>query len=150
VVGRFIEQQQVGAANQRLREVKTHTPAAGEIADRTFKLFVRKTQTVQQAGGARTDGPGVDGVQLAVDGGDGVASLRSLAAFSSASRRYSRSPSITYSRVPASAGQGFPDSPTPAASYWEGKTTAIGADLVFQKRQQRDLPQPFLPTRPTF
>ena len=46
VVGRFIEQQQVGAADQRLGEVKAHTPAAGEIADRTFELFVRKTQTV--------------------------------------------------------------------------------------------------------
>jgi hypothetical protein len=28
---------------------------------------------VQQAGGAGADGPGVDGVQLAVDGGDGMA-----------------------------------------------------------------------------
>ena len=73
VVSRFIEQQQIGAADQRLREVKTHTPAAGKIADRPLQLFVAESQTVQQAGSARTDGPGVDGVQLAVDGGDGMA-----------------------------------------------------------------------------
>ena len=72
VVSRFIEQQQIGAADQRLGEVKAHTPAAGKIADRPLKLFIAETQTVQQAGGARTDRPGVDGVQLTVDGGDSM------------------------------------------------------------------------------
>jgi hypothetical protein len=73
VVSRFIEQQQIGTANQRLREVEAHTPAAGKVADRSFKLFVAETEPVQQAGGARADGPGVDGVQLAVDRRDGMA-----------------------------------------------------------------------------
>jgi hypothetical protein len=95
VVSRFIEQQQVGAADQRLREVEAHTPAAGEVADRAFKLFVAETQAVQQAGGAGADGPGVDGVQLAVDGGDGMAVVALVGAFSASSWRYSRSPSIT-------------------------------------------------------
>ena len=45
------EQQQIGAADQRLGEVKAHTPAAGKIADRPLKLFIAEPQTVQQAGG---------------------------------------------------------------------------------------------------
>ena len=46
VVGRFVKQQQVRAADQRLRQVKTHTPAAGEVADRAFQLFVAEAQAV--------------------------------------------------------------------------------------------------------
>ena len=52
VVRRFIKQQQIGTANQRLREVETHTPAAGKVAHRSFKLFVAETESVEQAGRA--------------------------------------------------------------------------------------------------
>ena len=72
VVGWFIQQQQVGAANQRLRQVKTHPPAAGEVADRAFQLFVRKAKAVQQAGRAGANGPGVNRIQFAMDGGNRV------------------------------------------------------------------------------
>ena len=34
VVGRLVEQQQVRAAHQRLREIEAHAPAAGEAGDR--------------------------------------------------------------------------------------------------------------------
>ncbi len=44
----------------------------------------------------------------------------------------------------------FPDSPTPVASFRKGVAAAVGADFIFQQCQQVDLPQPFLPTRPTF
>ncbi len=73
MVSRFIEQQQVGAADQRLRQVEAHTPAAGEVADRAGKLLVAEAEAVQQAGGARADGPRVNRVQLTVNGGNSVA-----------------------------------------------------------------------------
>ena len=73
VVSRFIEQQQIGTTNQRLREVQAHTPTAGKVADRAFKLLITEPQPVQQAGGARTDGPGINGIQFTVHRCDGVA-----------------------------------------------------------------------------
>ncbi len=66
VVGRFVEQQQVGTADQRLRQVQAHAPAAGEVADRPLQLLLTKAQTVKQAGGARLYTPGLNRVQLAV------------------------------------------------------------------------------------
>ena len=45
VVGRFIEQQQVGRAHQGLCQIQTHTPAAGEAGNGTFHLFQRKAKT---------------------------------------------------------------------------------------------------------
>ena len=135
VVSRFIEQQQIGAADQRLREVKAHTPAAGKIADRPLKLFIAKTQAVQQAGGAGADGPGVDGVQLAVDGGDGMAVVAlvsllergfQLAIFTIAVN------DIIDCRL--RQGRGFLIHPGQLPVAGKGHTAAVSAYLVFQKR----------------
>ena len=135
VVSRFIEQQQIGAANQRLGEVKAHTPAAGKIADRPLQLFVAESQTVQQAGSARTDGPGVDGVQLAVDRGDGMAVVAlicllergfQLAVFTIAINN------IIDSRL--RQRRGFLIHPCQLPAAWKGHTAAVSAYLVFQKR----------------
>ena len=137
VVGGFIEQQKVGAADQRLGQVKAHAPAAREIAHRAFKLFVAETQTVQQAGGAGANGPGIDGVQLAVDGGDGVAvvtfvggvELRfELAVFTIAVDNIVERGFAQCGRLLVHPGE------LPVAR--EGKVTAIRAYLVFQQRQQ--------------
>ncbi len=49
MIGRFIEQQQVGAAHQRLRQVEAHTPTAGKLVGRTLLIIDRKSQAVQQA-----------------------------------------------------------------------------------------------------
>ena len=137
MVSRFIEQQQIGAADQRLGEVKAHTPAAGKIADRPLKLFIAETQTVQQAGGTGANGPGIDGVQLAVDGGDGVAvvtfvggvELRfELAVFTIAVDNIVERGFAQRGRLLVHPGE------LPVAR--EGKVTAIRAYLVFQQRQQ--------------
>ena len=55
MVGRLVEQQQVGAAHQRPREVQPHAPAAGKARYRLRKLGIAKAQPVQQfrSAGAR-------------------------------------------------------------------------------------------------
>ena len=66
VVGRFIQQQQIGAAEQRLGQVQAHTPATGEASDRRVELIAAKTQTVQQLGGTGANAVGTYGIELAV------------------------------------------------------------------------------------
>ncbi|NYH20482.1 hypothetical protein GGD41_007824 [Paraburkholderia bryophila] len=52
VIGRFVEQQQIRAAHQRLREIQTHAPAAREAADRLAGLVEREAEAEQQRFGA--------------------------------------------------------------------------------------------------
>ena len=47
VVGRFIEQQQIGAAHQRLGKVEAHAPAAGKRFYRRGVFGLGKTQSAQ-------------------------------------------------------------------------------------------------------
>ena len=138
MVRRFIKQQQIGTANQRLSEVKAHTPAAGKVAHRSFKLFVAETEPVEQAGRTRADGPGVDGVQLTVYRRDGMTVITfvgrvqirlQLAEFAIAINNIVNSRLRKRRRFLVNPGQ------LPAAG--EGHRAAVGANLVFQKRKQR-------------
>ena len=136
MVSRFIEQQQVRAADQRLGQVETHPPATGEVADRAFQLFIAETQTVQKRVGARADGPGVDGIEFAVDGGNRVTvvafvggvqfgfqlAVLPVAVNHIVHRRYAQG-----GRLLVYPGQ------LPVARI--GKVTAVRADLVFQQCQ---------------
>ena len=63
VVGRLVEQQQVGAAHQRLRQVQAHAPAAGEIGHRTLDVGLQEAQAVEQRCRARTRRVATDLVQ---------------------------------------------------------------------------------------
>ena len=54
VVGRLVEEQQVGARHQRLREIEPHAPAAGEARHRVFVTRGREAESRQQRSGART------------------------------------------------------------------------------------------------
>ena len=49
MVGRLVEQQQVGAAHQRLREIEAHPPAAGKARDRLACRAARKAQARRAA-----------------------------------------------------------------------------------------------------
>ena len=73
VVGGLIEQQQVGTADQRLREIEPHAPAAGKRRHRAFEFSVRKTKAGQQCGGARFGAVAVDLAQPHVQFGEAVA-----------------------------------------------------------------------------
>ncbi len=48
VVGRLVQQQQVRGAHQRLREIESHAPPAGEARHRLAHLLVGEAQAVQQ------------------------------------------------------------------------------------------------------
>jgi hypothetical protein len=48
VVGRFVEQQQVGRAHQRARQLQAHAPAAGEAVDRVVELGRLEAETEDQ------------------------------------------------------------------------------------------------------
>ena len=53
VVGRLVEQQQVGRAHQRARQLQSHAPAAGETVDRLAKLRGTEAKAQDQRLGAR-------------------------------------------------------------------------------------------------
>ena len=69
VVGRLVEQHQVGGAHQRLRQVEPHPPPAREARNRKSKLRLGKAKAAEQAlgPGAHRVGAGIaqSGVQLA-------------------------------------------------------------------------------------
>ncbi len=91
MVGRLIQQQEVRGTHQRLREIQTHAPAAGEARHGLAHLLVREAQAVQELLRARAHRVGVGvahrGVELAdpvaVIGGSGCGEL----AFEPAQRR---------------------------------------------------------------
>ena len=53
MIGRFVEQQYVGAAHQSLCEVEPHAPSAREFFYRLLILIIGETKSVQQASSAR-------------------------------------------------------------------------------------------------
>ena len=53
MIGRLIEQQDVGSTHQRTGEIEPHAPTAGKLPDRFGVLVRRKTETMQQARGTR-------------------------------------------------------------------------------------------------
>ncbi len=61
VVRRFVQQQQVGRAHQRLRQVQAHAPAAGKGRYRLLQLRLREPEPDQQpfGPGARRVGVGI-------------------------------------------------------------------------------------------
>ncbi|MOA35061.1 hypothetical protein D3C78_1564860 [compost metagenome] len=67
VVGGLVQQQQVGRAHQRLRQVQAHAPAAGKAGQRQMHLLLREAQAGQQLLGARMHRVGVGIGQRGVD-----------------------------------------------------------------------------------
>src|SRR3989442_312079 len=53
MVGRLVEEQQIRAAHQRLREIEAHAPAAREARDRPVGLIGAEAQAEGQRVGAR-------------------------------------------------------------------------------------------------
>ena len=68
IVGRFVEQEQVGLAEQHGRERDPHAPAAGELRARALEIGVGKAEAGKDGGGAGGSGMrgdvGQAGVQL--------------------------------------------------------------------------------------
>ena len=72
VVGRFVEQQQVGRGEQRGRECHAHAPAAGEFFHRALLGGLVEAQAGEDGGGARRRRIGANGAQALVDLGQAV------------------------------------------------------------------------------
>lgn len=64
MVGRLIQEHQVGAAHQGLGKVQPHPPSAREIADCAMGVVGCETQAVHQGRGARVRRVAVDGGQF--------------------------------------------------------------------------------------
>ena len=72
VVGRLVEEQQVRAGHQRLREVQAHAPAAGEACHGVRVPRVREAEPGEQRRGTRARRVAVDGLEAMVKIGDRV------------------------------------------------------------------------------
>ena len=73
MVGRLVEQQQVGARHQRASEVEPHAPAAGKIGYRPPEIGIGKAEPMQQFRRARFRRVAADVLQTAVQQGDAFA-----------------------------------------------------------------------------
>ena len=72
IVGRFVQQQQIGLAEQHPRQGDPHPPPARKVARRSRLIGGRKAQTVQDRGRPRLGRPGVDIDQPRLDLGDAM------------------------------------------------------------------------------
>jgi hypothetical protein len=79
MVGRLVEQQQVGAAHQRLRKIEAHAPAAGKTRHGIRVPRFRKAQPREQRGGTRPRAVTADFVEAMVQVGQGLAIERMIA-----------------------------------------------------------------------
>ena len=70
VVGRLVEQQQIGVGEQRGGEGDAHAPAAGEFFDRPLLRGLVEAEAGEDGGGARRARVGADGDQAFVDFGE--------------------------------------------------------------------------------
>ena len=67
VIGRLVEQQQIGLGEQSRGQRHAHAPAAGELRHRPLEIGVGKAEPAQDFGGARRRAVGVDRVEVLVD-----------------------------------------------------------------------------------
>jgi len=72
MVGRLVQQQQVGVGEQRGGQRHAHPPAAGKRRHRARLLRLVETKAGQDGGGARRGGVGADGAQPLVHLGQPV------------------------------------------------------------------------------
>ena len=76
VVGGLVEQQQLGARHQRLREVEAHAPAAGKARHRIAVTRIRDAESREELGRACPCGVAADRLEAMVQLGDQVPVVR--------------------------------------------------------------------------
>jgi hypothetical protein len=67
MVGRLVQQQQVGSGHQGLGQAQAHAPATGEFGDGTFRILRREAETGQELPRPGLGAPAVDRVDLGVE-----------------------------------------------------------------------------------
>ena len=153
VVGRLVEQHQVGRAHQRAGELQPHPPAAGEAVHRRVELGRLEAQAEQHGLRAR---PGVEaagvadrvvrlGHRVAVVGGFGRAPAAPRLRHQRACR-----PASTKSVAPWSvSGISCATSPMRQRGGIETSPASVCSRPASSENSD-DLPAPLRPTRPTF
>ena len=107
IVGRLVEQQEVGLGEQHGGERDPHAPAAGEGRARPLLRCLVEAEAGEDGGGARLGGMGVDVGEARVDLGDAVAGRGRSPPRPSARR--------VRGRRRARSRSGFPARPAPPA-----------------------------------
>ena len=79
MIGRLVEQQQIGAAHQRLREIEAHPPAAGEAPDRILVARLDEAQAGEQRRGARPGAIAADDFETVMEIGQRFAAVVGVA-----------------------------------------------------------------------
>ena len=67
VIGRLVEQEQIGLGEQCGSQRHAHAPAAGEFRHRPLEIVVGESESAQDFGGARRRSVGVDRIQVLVN-----------------------------------------------------------------------------------
>ena len=157
VVGRLVEQQQVGAAHQRLREIEAHAPAAGEARHRLALPRGAEAQAGQQRRGAGARAVAVDRFEAMMQFGQMLAAMvrvagraASAVAAALARPRATRRRRRARSRSLASRPPAFPARRARSPSRAEARTSPASAKSSPRSSANRlDLPLPLAPISPT-
>jgi hypothetical protein len=151
VVGRFVEQQEVGAAGEGAGEVQANPPAAGEIGHRTRKVGVGEAQAVQHFGDAGLGRVAVDLAEAGVQVADrlAVAAAFGLGQFAFDTAQFDVAVEHEVERASGSAGVSWA---TRAICQLAGISTSpdSACSSLASSANRLDLPQPLAPTTPTF
>ena len=146
VVGRFVEQQQVGVGEQRGGERHAHAPAAGEFLDRARLRGLVEAQAGEDGGGAGRGGIGADRAQAFVDLGEPDG--RSAVSASASRARRSGSPCSTVSSSEASPEGASCATVAMRARAARRMSPPSSGSSPAMARSRVDLPAPLRPTRP--
>ena len=152
MVGGLVEQQQVGTAHQRARQVQAHAPAAGKFRHRALLIAGPKSQTMQQLSGTAAGGVAIQRLELPMQLGQpsAVARLARPAPAAASTARSCASPSSTYS-IAARLSAGVSWS-TCAITQSRGRrnspVSACSSSRISANRL--DFPEPLAPVTPTF
>ena len=148
IVGRLVQQQQIGRRKQRRRQRHAHPPAAGKFRAGPRLVRGRKSEAAEDRGRARRRRMGVDVDQPGLDFGDPVRIVR-RSRLRAAARRARGRPS-------ARRRSGFPARPALPARGCRCASAAECAMLPVSVGSSPriawnsvDLPTPLRPTKPT-
>ena len=138
IVGRLVEQQQVGLGEQGGGERHPHAPAAGEFGARALLFGMRKAQARKDFGGARRRRMGADVGEPGLDFRDPVRIVRGLALRQEAASRSSSALSTISSRLSGPSGASCA-SRADARSRRTHDIAVLGRDLTHDGAEQRGL-----------
>ena len=143
MVRRLIEQQQIGPAHQRLRDIETHAPTTGERAHGASFIVGIEAKTVHQACRTAARIVAADGCVMGMQFGERVRrrSSSSASAIACSVARSSASPSITNSMAGWSSLPSSCDTCARTSCAGRSKLPASGCSSPSMRASKLDLPR---------